>query len=324
MRAIVRHRYGPPGVLRLEEIEKPAAADDEVLVRVRAASVNPLDWHFMRGAPSLVRLLTGVRGPKDARLGRDVAGQVEAVGRNVKGLRPGDEVYGAGSGAFAEYVCAREKTLAVKPANVTFEEAAAVPIAGLTALQALRDYGRVERGQTVLVNGAAGGVGTFAVQIARALGAEVTGVCSTRNVDLVRSLGAGSVIDYTRDDFTRTGRTCDVVLDCIGNHPLSHLRRALTSTGACVMVGGAGSSLGILAGMLGTFLLARVVKQRLVGFMASINSADLAAMRGLIESGQVRPVIDRQYALEDVPQAIAYLEEGHARGKVAISVAPRE
>ena len=321
MRAIVRHRYGSPAVLRFEELEKPVAGDDEVLLRVRAASVNPLDWHFMRGEPSLLRLVTGLRRPKAARLGVDLAGQVEAAGRNVKGLRPGDEVYGTSRGAFAEYVCAREKSLAAKPANLTFEEAAAVPVAGCTALQALRDHGRLERGQKVLINGAAGGVGTFAVQIARSFGAEVTGVCSTGNVELVRSLGAHLVIDYTRGDFTATGRRYDMVLDCVGNRPVTALRRVLTPKGTCVMIGGGGSSVAILAGMLGTFLLSWVVSQKLVAFLASVNTPDLTALRGLIESGQVRPVIDRRYALDKVPEAIAYLEKGHARGKVTIAVA---
>jgi NADPH:quinone reductase-like Zn-dependent oxidoreductase len=320
MKAIVRRRYGSPAVLRLEEIDRPVASAGEVLVRVRGAALNPLDWHFMRGTPGLLRLGLGLPRPRKPGVGADLAGEVAAVGPSVTLLRPGDEVFGLSRGTFAEYVCARERSLAVKPANCSFAEAAAVPIAGCTALQGLRDHGRVVRGQRVLINGAAGGVGTFAVQIARSLGVEVTGVCSTRNVELVRSLGAALVVDYTREDFAAGSRRYDMVFDCVGNRRLSDLRRVLAPKGACVMIGGGGSSLAIVAGMLGTFVLSRVVSQRLVSFLASVNTADLGVLRGLIESGQVRPVIDRQYPLDRAAEAMAYLEEGHARGKVTVAV----
>ena len=319
MKAIVRHRYGPPEVLRLEEIEKPAPRDGEVLVRVRAASLNPLDWHFMRGAPRAVRLVTGPGKPREPGLGVDLSGQVEAVGPKVVRLKPGDEVYGTGRGTFAEYARAPERTLALKP-KVSFEEAAAVPVAGVTSLQALRDRGRLERGQKALINGAGGGVGTFAVQIAKALGAQVTGVCSTGKMELVHSLGADHVLDYTREDFAGAGRRYDLVLDCVGNRRLSDLRRVLTPTGAGVMIGGGGSSLDMAGGMAAVFLLSLVARQRLAWFLASVNTADLDVLRGLIESGQLTPVIDRRYTLETLPEAMAYLEEGHARGKVTITV----
>ena len=231
MKAIVYHNYGSPDVLRLEEIEKPVPNDNQVLVRVRAASVNPLDWHYMEGTPYFVRLLTGLRKPKDTRLGVDVAGQVEAVGRNVTQFKPGDEVFGACRGAFAEYACTSESALVMKPDNVTFEQAASVPVAALTALQGLRDKGQIQPGQKVLINGAAGGVGTFAVQIAKSFGADVTGVCSTRNVDMVRSIGADRVIDYTREDFTKSGQRYDLIFDCVGNHSLSACRRVLNPKG---------------------------------------------------------------------------------------------
>lgn len=320
MKAVLRRRYGPPDLLRIEDVDTPAPGQGEVRVRVRGASLNPLDWHFMRGTPAPLRLLLGLRQPRRPLLGADLAGEVDAVGPNVAGLRPGDQVYGSSRGAFAEYATARETSLAPKPANLGFPEAAAVPIAGCTALQALRDHGRLERGQSLLINGASGGVGTFAVQIARTIGAEVTGVCSTRNVELVRSLGAAHVIDYTRDDFGAAGRRYDVVLDCVGNRPLSVLRRVTAPRGACVMIGGGGSSLDILAGTIATFLLSRLTSQTLVSFLASMNTADLGLLRGLIESGQVTAVIDRQYPLDRVPEAMAYLEEGHARGKVTIAI----
>lgn len=321
MKAMIRDRYGSPAVVRLEEAGKPVPGDGEVLVRVRGASVNPLDWHFLRGTPRLLRVGLGLPRPRKPGLGADLAGEVEALGPNVKALHAGDAVFGLSRGTFAEFVCARETSLAVKPVSCSFPEAAAIPIAGCTALQGLRDHARAARGQGVLINGAAGGVGTFAVQIARALGLEVTGVCSTRNVDLVRALGATTVIDYTRDDFAAGGRRYDVVFDCVGNRPLSALRRVLAPEGACVMIGGGGSSAAIVAGMLGTFVLSRVVRQKLVSFLASVNTADLGVLRELIDSGQVRVVVDREYPLERVAEALAYLEEGHARGKVTIGVA---
>jgi NADPH:quinone reductase-like Zn-dependent oxidoreductase len=321
MNAIVYRSYGPPDVLACEDVEKPTARDDQVLIKVRAASVNPLDWHFMRGEPYFLRVGSGLRKPKVTRLGVDLAGQVEAVGRNVTQFQPGDEVFGTSRGAFAEYVCAAEKAVALKPANVTFEQAAAVPVAGLSALQALRDKGRIQPGQKVLVNGAAGGVGTFAVQIARSFGADVTGVCSTRNVDMVRSIGADRVIDYTRDDFTEGGQRYDLILDCIGNRPLSACRRVMSPGGFYVAVGGSGGrAIGPLARMLGAAVLSRFVSQHLVMFLASLNKGDLVVLKGLIEAGKVTPVIDRSYALREVPEAIRYLEEGHARGKVVITM----
>jgi len=322
MRAIVYNSYGSPDVLQCQEVEKPTAGDDQVLVKVRAASVNPLDWHYMRGTPYLVRMGTGLRRPKDARLGVDVAGQVETVGRNVTQFRPGDEVFGVARGAFAEYVSASETKLALKPANLSFEQAASVPIAAFTALQGLRDKGRIQSGQKVLINGAAGGVGTFAVQIAKAFGAEVTGVCSTRNVEMVRSIGADHVIDYTRGDFIRSGQLYGLILDSAGNHSLSDLRRVLTPEGTLVLVGGPdkGHWLGPLADVLEAVVLSRFVSQKILPFLAHSSKDDLIVMKELLETGKVTPVIDRSYSLRDVPEAIRYLEEGHARGKVVIAV----
>ncbi len=322
MRAIVYTEYGPPEVLQLSEVAKPAPKDNEALIRIRAASVNPLDWHFMRGTPFALRLAAGLRRPTATRLGSEMAGQVEAVGRNVTQFRPGDEVFGPCRGAFAEYACASEGALVPKPANMTFEQAAAVPVAGLSALQGLRDKGGIQPGQRLLVNGASGGVGTFAVQIAKAFGAEVTGVCSTRNVEMVRSIGASHVVDYTREDFTRSGRRYDLILDMVGNHSLSDVRRALTAEGSLVLVGGPneGRWLGPLTGMLRAAVLSRFVRQKLRPFMAHMAKNDLLVMQELIEAGKVTPVIDRSYPLSEVPQAVRYLEEGHARGKVVISV----
>ena len=320
MRAIVYHEYGSADVLRQVELEKPVPADDEVLLRIRAASVNPLDWHFMRGSPYLLRVVTGLRHPKNPRLGVDVAGTVEAVGRNITQFQPGDAVFGACRGAFAEYGCAREQALVRKPENLTFEEAAAVNVAGITALQALRDHGRVDTGEEVLINGAAGGVGTFAVQIARSFGADVTGVCSIGNVEMVRSLGAIRVIDYTQEDFTRTGKRYDLILDAIGNHPLSACRRALKPGGSCVMVGGADSGLfGMLLDIIKPVFYSRVVSQSFVTMLAKPRQEDLKLLSELMESGQVRPVIDRCYRLSETAEAIWYLEAGHARGKVVIT-----
>lgn len=321
MRAVVRTEYGPPEVLRIADVEKPALREGEVLVDVRAASVNPLDWHYMRGTPYLVRAVTGLRRPKSALFGVDVAGRVEAVGEGVKRFRPGDEVFGACDGAFAEFARASEGALASKPAHVAFEQAAAAPVAALTALQALRDKGRVEPGQRVLVNGASGGVGTFAVQIARSFGAEVTGVCSTRNVEMVRSIGADHVIDYTREDFTRAGRRYDVILDIAGNHPPSACRRALTRRGTLVMVGGPdnGNWVGPLLGLLEPVVVSMFVSQKLAPFLAHRSQEDLTTIGELLGTGTVTPVIDRAYPLHEVPEAIRHLERGHARGKVVIA-----
>jgi NADPH:quinone reductase-like Zn-dependent oxidoreductase len=322
MRAIVYTTYGPPEVLQLVEAPKPAPANDGVLIKIHAASVNPLDWHFLRGTPYLVRIMAGLRRPKDTRLGVDMAGRVEAVGASVTQFKPGDEVYGTCKGAFAGYVCASENAVAPKPSNVTFEQAAAVPVAALTALQALRDKGRIQPGQKVLINGAAGGVGTFAVQIARSFGADVTGVCSARNVEMVRSIGANQAIDYTREDFTAGGRRYDLVLDMIGNHSLTECRRALTPEGTLVLVGGPdeGRWIGPLTGPLRAVALSRLVRQKLLPLLTHLNKNDLIVLRGLLEDGKVTPVVDRAYALREVPEAIRYLEEGHARGKVVITI----
>jgi NADPH:quinone reductase-like Zn-dependent oxidoreductase len=323
MKAIRYHRYGAPDVLGLQEVDPPAIGDDDLLVRVRAAAVNPLDWHFMRGTPYLVRLGAGLSRPKATGLGVDLAGQVDAVGRNVTEFQPGDEVFGGHTGAFAEYVSVRQDgTLIKKPTNLTFEQAASVPIAAVTALQALRDKGRIQSGQTVLVNGAAGGVGTFAVQIAKAYGAEVTGVCSTRNVAMVRSIGADQVVDYTRDDFTRTGQRYDLVVDIAGGRALSDIRRVLAPKGTLVGVGGPanGNWIGPMAGLARMLVVALLVSQRLVPMLAHVTRADLAVLAELLESGKVIPVIDRTYPLAEVPEAIRYLEAGHARGKVVITV----
>ena len=322
MKAIVYHEYGSPDVLRYEEIEKPVPKSDEVLIRVRAASVNPYDWHFMRGAPYFVRLIAGLRKPKSTRLGADVAGEVESAGSGVAQFKPGDLVFGTAKGSFAEYVCVPETAVVLKPERATFEQAAAVGIAGLTALQGLRDSGRIQPGQRVLINGAAGGVGTFAVQIAKSFGAEVTGVCSTRNVEMVCSIGADRVIDYTREDFTKSCRGYDLFLDCIGNHSLRERVRVLNSKGTYVVAGARSGQWGfvIFADLFERMLLSWFVKPRMAGLLAKARREDLEALRELIDAGKVMPVIDRSYVLREVPEAIRYLEEGHARGKVAITV----
>ena len=328
MKAILYTKYGPPDVLELKEVEKPTPKENEVLIRVHAASVNPLDWHYTRGVPLLIRMGAGLRKPKDTRLGVDFAGQVEAVGRDVKEFQPGDEVYGTRTGAFAEYVCKLEKTLALKPANLTFEQAAAVPVAACTALQGLRDKGQIQSGQKILINGAAGGVGTFAVQIAKSFGAQVTGVCSTRNVDMVRSIGADHVIDYTKEDFARSGHRYDLILDNAGNRSLSDFRRVLTANGTLVFNGGGplsasqGRLLGPLAHSLRASLLSRFMSQQVATFLASVTKEDLLVLKELIEAGKVTPVIDRKYPLSETAEAIRYLEDGHARAKVVITIAP--
>jgi NADPH:quinone reductase-like Zn-dependent oxidoreductase len=321
MKAAVYSRYGPPDVLQIKDVEKPVPNDDEVLIRVRAASVNPLDWHFVRGTPYLVRIMAGLHKPKITRLGVDVAGQVEAVGRNVTQFKPGDEVFGACRGAFAEYACASESALAAKPDNLTFEQAASVSVAALTALQGLRDKGQIQPGQKVLINGAAGGVGTFAVQIAKSFGAEVTGVCRTRNVEMVRSIGADRVIDYTQEDFTKGRQRYDLILDCFANHSLSAIRRVLNPKGKYLMVGGPdGSLIVLLAGLLKALVLSRFVSQKFVLVRARRSKEDLTSLHDLMKAGKVTPVIDRCYSLSEVPEAIRYLEEGHARGKVVITL----
>jgi len=321
MKAVVYYHYGSPDVLRCEEIEKPATGENEVLIKVRAAAVNPLDWHFMRGTPYLVRTMTGLRKPKVTRLGVDVAGQVEEVGPKVTEFKPGDMVFGSCHGSFAEYACTSEASLVMMPKNVTFEQAASVHIAALTALQGLRDKGRIQPGQKVLINGAAGGVGTFAVQIAKWFGAQVTGVCSTKNVEMVRSIGADRVIDYTQEDFTTGTERYDLVFDCIGNHSLMSCRRVMSSNAIHVGVGGLNvTSIGILAGMIGKLVLSPFVSQKFVGFMAKSSKEDMTLLRDLMAAGTITPVIDRHYRLNQVPEAIRYLEEGHARGKVVITL----
>jgi NADPH:quinone reductase-like Zn-dependent oxidoreductase len=323
MKAIVQDSYGSTDVLELRDIDKPAIADDEVLVRVHAAGVDRGVWHVMTGLPYPIRLAGyGLRAPKTPVLGMDVAGVVEAVGKDVTRFQPGDEVFGISKGAFAEYAGARENKLAPKPANLTFEQAAVVAISGLTALQGLRDQGRVQAGQKVLIIGASGGVGTFAVQIAKAFGAEVTAVCSTTKVDLVRSLGADHVIDYTRDDFADGEQRYDVILDIGGNSSLSRLRRALAPKGTLVIAGGetGGRWLGGYDRQIRAILLSRFVDQKLGTFISSENHEDLIVLKELIEAGKVTPVIDRTYALSEAPQAIRYMAEGNARGKVVITV----
>ena len=322
MKAVVRDRYGPPDVLRVEEVEKPEVPDDGVLVRVRAASVNPADWYAMTGTPLLARPTTGLRGPKERRVGTDFAGVVEAVGKDFTGLAPADEVYGGRTGALAEYVAVR-KGVVRKPANVSFEEAAAVPIAAITALQGLRDKGGLRAGQKVLVNGASGGVGTFAVQIAKALGADVTAVCSTRNVELARSLGADRVLDYTREDFTREDRRYDLLLDVNGTRKWSEYRRVLAPNATLVMVGapkGKSRLLGPLTHIASVRAASVRGSQKAVFYVAKLNREDLDLLRELIEAGKVRPVVDRRYDFADVADAFRYLGEGHAQGKVVVTV----
>ena len=322
MKAIVYRCYGSADVLGFEDVEKPTPADDEVLVKVVAASVNPLDWHYMRGSPYLMRLGIGLGAPHDTSLGVDFAGTVEAIGRNVKRFKPGDEVFGGTSGAFAEYVTVREdRALALKPANMTFEQSASVPIAGITALQALRDKGKIAPGKKVLINGASGGVGTFAVQIAKSFGAEVTGVCSTRNVEMVRSIGADHVIDYTQEDYTRSGQRYDLIIDNVGNHSLSANRRVLNSDGIFVIVGGPkGNWLKPLMNPIKALVFSPIVGQEFVMILAKLRKDDLAILSDLMQAGKVTPVIDRRYRLSEVPAAIRYSEEGHARGKIVIDL----
>ncbi|MDJ0461103.1 NAD(P)-dependent alcohol dehydrogenase [Streptomyces sp. H27-C3] len=330
MRAIAQDGYGSPDVLELRDAPTPLAGPDEVLIEVRAAALNPADWHFMRGQAYVVRLVGygmgfGPRGPRVKIRGLDVSGRVEAVGRNVTRFRKGDEVFGQGNGAFAEYVTAPESALAPKPTNLTFEQAAAVPEAASTALQGLRDAGGIQQGQHVLINGASGGVGTYAVQLAVAYGAHVTGVCSTRNVDLVGSLGAHKVVDYTREDFTRVAdhRPYDVILDLIGNRTLSECRRVLAPEGTLVLSNGDGSRwFGPLGSLIGALVVSPFVAQKLRPLAVRSNLENLTTLTTLIESGEVTPVIDRTYPLSETPAAMRYLEEGHARGKVVISVGP--
>ncbi|MEE9267861.1 MAG: NAD(P)-dependent alcohol dehydrogenase [Thermoplasmata archaeon] len=311
MKAVLYQKYGSPDVLELQEVDKPTVTEGEVLVRVHAASVNPLDWHFLRGKPFVVRIFAGLVKPKRKILGADMAGRVEAVGGKVTQLQPGDEIFGNKSGSFAEYLCVPEDGVVLKPANLTYEEAAAVPVAALTALQGLRDKGEIQPGHKVLINGASGGVGTFAVQIAKSFGAEVTGVCSTRNLDMVRSIGADRVIDYSEEDFTQTGGRYDLILDAVGNHSLSDAKRALHANGIYVAV----------AGSVGRALwIAMTGRKRMVSMLTKSNREDMGFLKELLETGKVTPVIDRRYPLSEVAEALRYLEEGHAQGKVVITV----
>jgi NADPH:quinone reductase-like Zn-dependent oxidoreductase len=324
MKAIVYTHYGSPDVLHLEEVEKPTPKDHEVLVKIHAASANAADWHILRADPFLVRLACGLLRPKYQILGADIAGRVEAVGRNVTQFQPGDEVFGdlsgGGFGGFAEYVCASEHALALKPVNMSFKEAAAVPLASVTALQGLRDKGQIQSGHKVLINGASGGVGTFAVQIAKSFGADVTGVCSTSKVDMVRSIGADQVIDYTQEDFTKNGQRYDLILAANGNHPISAYKRALSPAGTYVMTGGSNAQL-FQAMLLGP-MMSLAGRKKMGNVLMKPNKADLVVMKDLLEAGKVIPVIDRTYPLSEVPEAIRYLEEGHARGKVVIMMQP--
>lgn len=324
MQAFVYHRYGPPHeVLELHEVDKPTPTTGEVVLNVRAASVNPYDWHFVRGAPNFIRLFTGLRGPKSPRAGADVAGVIASVGSGVTRFRPGDPVFGVCKGSFAEFACAEESKLALMPANLSFEQAASVPIAGITALQGLRDCGRLAPGQAVLINGASGGVGTFAVQVGKWLGAHVTGVCSTRNLEMVRSIGADETIDYSVQDFTPVRDRYDVIFDLVGNHPLRAMLPALRPRGIFVGCGGGGpekSSSELLAIMLGRFLMPPFTSRKVTGVFAKINARDLDVLGELLQTGKIRPVLDRSYPLRNIADALLYLESCHARGKVTIAV----
>jgi NADPH:quinone reductase-like Zn-dependent oxidoreductase len=326
MKAIVHTEYGSPDVIQLQEVEKPAPKDDEVLIKVQAASVNAYDWHFLTADIFLIRLMGGgLLKPKNTRLGADIAGKVEAVGRNVKQFRPGDEVFGdisGGHGSFAEYACGHESRLALKPANLSFDEAAAVPMAAITALQGLRDEGQIRPGQKVLINGAAGGVGTFAVQLAKYFGAEVTAVCSTRNLEQACSLGAEHVIDYTKEDFTQNGQQYDLIFAANGYHPLSAYKRALAPQGMYVMAGGTMAQ--IFEAMLLGAWMSKTGGKKMGGVSAKIEQKDLIMLKELLEAGKIRAVVDQRYPLSETAEALRYLGAGHARGKVVITVAGKE
>jgi NADPH:quinone reductase-like Zn-dependent oxidoreductase len=321
MKAIVYDKYGEPDVLELREVDKPVVKEDEVLVRVHAVSVNPADWHLLTGTPYVMRMAVGLSKPKNKILGLDMAGRVEAVGSNATRFRPGDEVFGEHSGAYAEYVDVSEDGIALKPANLTFEQAAAVPVAGVTALQGLRDKGQIQPGHQVLIIGASGGVGTFAVQLAKSFGADVTGVCSTRNVDMVHSIGADQVIDYTQEDFTRSGRRYDLIFELAGTRSLADCRRALAPEGTLVLCGGEGGRwLGPVGRLIGAMVLSRFGSQKIVTWIAKSTHKDLVVLKELIEAGEVTPVIDRRYELGEVADALRYQGEGHAQGKTVITV----
>lgn len=321
MKAIVRLKYGSPDVLEMRDIDKPAPLDNQVLIKLHAASVNPIDWHVLRGKPFLVRLMGfGLLKPKHRILGADMAGRVEAVGSAVTLFKPGDEIFGSGMGGFAEYVCLRESQAVLKPSKTTFEQAAAVPVAGLTALQALRDHGRLREGQQVLINGASGGVGTFAVQIAKALGAHVTGVCSEKNVEMVRSIGADHVIDYTKEHYWMSGKQYDLIVDNAAFYSIGKPLKALKATGLYVIVGGSSSTAGFLQSMLFNPIIAKLKGRKITSFIASINQTDLLFMKELLETGRIVPVIGKRYSLAETPQALRYVEAGHTQGKVLITI----
>ena len=317
MKAVVYRKYGPPDLLRLEDIEKPLPGNNQVLVKVIAASVNAYDWHLLRGKPFMARFIGGLIRPKNPVLGADFAGRVEAVGSSVRQFEPGQEVFGCQQGSFAQYISVREERLVCMPANISFEQAAATPMAALTALQALRDYGSIQPGQRVLINGAGGGVGTFAVQIARSFGADVTGVCSTRNLEMVRSIGAHHVIDYNHENFTKSDRSYDLIIGANGYHSIFDYRRALSPRGVYIMTGGSNAQM--FQASLGG-LVSVGTRKKLGGMMAKVDPKDLAFLAKLLEEGRIKPVIDRHYPLGEVPQAIRYIEEGHARGKIIIVV----
>lgn len=325
MKAIVYTQYGSPDVLQLKEVEKPVPLDDQVLVEIHAASVNAYDWHFLTADVFLIRLMSGgLFRPKNTTLGADIAGRVEAVGSQVKQFKPGDEVFGTArrsSGGFAEYVCAPEETLELKPAHVSFEEAAAVPMAALTALQGLRDQGRIQSGQKVLIEGASGGVGTFAIQIAKSFGAKVTAVCSTTKLDIARSIGADHVIDYTKEDFAKNGQRYDLIFAANGSHSVFEYKRALGPNGICVISGGGEASIvALVRDTLLTMWISKTGDRKIGSFMANINQKDLAFVKELVEAGKVKPVIDRRYTLSETAKALRYIGEGHARGKIVITV----
>ncbi|MEO0375443.1 MAG: NAD(P)-dependent alcohol dehydrogenase [Cyanobacteria bacterium P01_A01_bin.17] len=323
MKAILYDRYGSSEVLQLQEVNRPAVGDNDVLIRIRAAGVNPYDWRFMRGTPYFMRLIIGLLKPRDGRLGAELAGEVEAVGKNVTQFKPGEAVFGRVNGSFAEYISIPETdAIAPKPVNLSFEQAASVPLAALTALQGLRDHGQIQPGQQVLINGASGGVGTFAVQLAKAFGAEVTGICSTQNLELVRSIGADKVIDYTREDFTQSGQQYELMLDMVGNHSLRDCTHILTTKGRYVVGSGPEGSglLGPLGHLIKSLLMSPFVSQKVVSLDMKKNKADLLFLKTLIEAERITPVIDRSYPLSEAPEAIRYLEKGHARGKVVMTM----
>ena len=323
MKAIVQRCYGPPAVLKLEDIAKPTPIDNRMIVKVRAASANPYDWHMLRGEPYFMRAMTGMGTPDETRFGVDFSGTVESVGKNVTKFKPGDDVFGGRTGAFAQYVSVAESgSLAMKPTNLTFEQAAAAPMAAITALQALRDSGKLRSGQSVLINGASGGVGTFAVQIAKAYGAKVTGVCSTRNAAMVRAIGADEVIDYTQEDFTRGAQRYDLIVDTVGSHSVAEYRRVLNPRGTLVIVGSQdkGHWIGAMSPLIGVWVTAPFASQKLAGLMADLDPKDMDILRELLQSGKVTPVIDRRYTLEEAAEAVGYVEQGHSHGKVVIAV----